>query len=154
MFFLYLFLWLIFSMRLNTEIAVAGAIVSAIVYWFAFSHMGYKPATDYKLLRNLLWGIEYVLILVYETAKATAVVLRVVFSRNIEVDPCIIYFRANLKTDIARVALANSITLTPGSITIALNDGLFCVFCMNGKVAEEIKDPNFALVRQLQKFEN
>ena len=152
MFFLCFFLWLIFSMRLSVEIAVAGTVISAAVYRFVCVYMRYKPATDWKLLRNLLLGIQYALILVWETGKSTVAVLRIVFSRTIEVEPRIIYFRAPLRTDVARVALANSITLTPGTITVALNDGLFCVHCLSGKMAEGIEDSVF--IRQLQKFES
>ena len=152
MYFIYLSLWLIFSMRLSAEIAVMGVIVSIAVYWFACSHMRYKPATDRKLLRNLLRGIRYALILVGETAKANAAVFRIVFSRTIEIEPRLVFFRTKLKTNVARVALANSITLTPGTITVALNDDLFCVHCLSGKMAEGIEDSIF--VRELQKFEN
>ena len=152
MYLTYLFLWLIFSMRLSTEVAVAGVIISIIVYRFVCNHMHYNPATDHKILRNLLLGFQYALILIWETAKANAVVFRIVFSRTIEIEPRLIYFRTNLRTIAAQVALANSITLTPGSITVALNDGLFCVYCMSGKMAEGIEDSVF--VRQLQKFES
>jgi len=140
-------------MRLNAQVAAVGVIISVAVYVFTCRHMRYSPSTDLKLLRNLWLGIEYALLLVWECGKATMAVFRVVFSRTIEIEPRIIYFRTNLKTDGTRVVLANSITLTPGSITVALNDGLFCVFCMNSKVAEDIKNPDFALTRQLQKFE-
>jgi len=140
-------------MQLSIQGAVAGAIMSAVVYVFACKHMHYKPANDIKLLCNLWLGVEYTLLLIWEAGKANAAVFRTVFSRTIEIEPRLIYFRTNLKTDAARVVLANSITLTPGSITVALNNGLFCVFCMNNKVAVEIRDPNWALTRQLLKIE-
>ena len=151
MFFLCVFLWLIFSMRLNAETAVAGLIISITVCLFAYRYMGYKPAADLKLLRNLPRGLRFALTLICETAKANAALFRIVFSRTIIVTPRIIYFRTKLGTDIARVALANFITLTPGTITVALNDGLFCVHCLTGEMAESIEDS--AVVRQLMKFE-
>ena len=151
MFLIYLLLWLIFSMRLSLEVAVAGVIISTAVYQFARKHMRLRPITDINVLRNLLRGIKYALTLVWETAKANIAMLRIVFSPTIEIDPCIYYFRTNLKTNAARVALANSITLTPGTITVALIDDLFCVHCLYIKDTDKIKDSVFA--RQLQKFE-
>ena len=151
MFFLYLFLWLIFSRQLSVGIIVAGIFVSAVVYRFACAHMRYKIAFDYKLMRKLLRCVQYVLILVWETAKANIIVFRIVFSRTIRIEPRIIYFRTSLKTNAARAILANSITLTPGTITVALDDGLFCVHCLDGKLAEKIEDSAF--VRQLRKIE-
>ena len=152
MFFIYLSLWLIFSMRVSTEVAAAGVIISAAVYWFACKHMRYSLSTDLDLLRNLPRGIWYALTLVWETAKANIAVLMIVFSPAIEVEPCIFYFRTNLKTNVARVVLGNSITLTPGSITVALNGDLLCVHCLNRKMIGKIKDSIF--IRQLQKFED
>ena len=152
MFFIYLFLWLIFSMRLSTEIAVAGAIISTAVYRFACIYMRYKPAAERNLLRKMLLGLQYGLILMWEVCKANLAVLKIIFSQTIEVEPRLIYFRTNLKTDVARVALANSITLTPGTFIVALNDGLFCAHCLNKEMAEGMEDSVF--VKQLQKFES
>ena len=113
--------------------------------------MRYKPASDLKMLRNLALGIQYAVILVWETARANIAVFKIVFKRTIEVEPRLIYFRTNLRTNIARTTLANSITLTPGTITVALNDDLFCVFCLKSNMAEGIADSVF--VQHLKKLE-
>jgi len=144
-------LWLIFSMRLSAGIIVAGLIISAIVYRFACVHMDYKPADEYKLVRKWFLVLQYAYILLWETAKAVVAVLRIVFSRSINIKPRIIYFRTALKTKPALAVLANSITLMPGSVVIALEDGVFCVHCLDAKLVENIETS--APVRQLQKFE-
>ena len=151
MFFIYLLLWLIFSMKTSVAVMSTGVILSAVVYRFACVHMRYRRATDYKLLRRVFLGIRYAFVLVLETAKANITVLRIVFSRKIDIRPRLIYFRTNLRTNSAQAALASSITLTPGSITVALDDGLFCVHCLDGKFAEGIEDSVF--IRQLLKIE-
>ena len=151
MFFLYILLWLIFSMRLSVGIVTAGLILSAIVYRFACVHMDYKPADEYKLIRKWFLALQYALILVWETTKAVVAVLRIVFSRTVNLEPRIIYFRTGLKTKPALAVLANSITLMPGSVVIALEDGLFCIHCLDAKLVENIE--NSAPVRQLQKLE-
>ena len=151
MFFLYFSLWIIFFTRVTNEIAAVGAVISIAVYWFVCKHMRYKPAADLKLLLNLLRGLQYIGALIWETGKANAAIFRIVFSRTINVDPCLVYFRTKLKTNIARVVLANSITLPPGTVTVALNDDLFCVHCMNKKSGDGIE--NSALAQQLLKFE-
>jgi multicomponent Na+:H+ antiporter subunit E len=151
MFFLYLLLWVIFSMHQNIEVMAAGLIVSAAVYRFVCTHMRHKYATDFKLIKSLFPGILYVCLLLFETAKANIAVLRIVFSRTIKIKPRLIYFRTSLRTNAARVALANSITLTPGTVTVALEDGVFCVHCLDGKFAERMEDS--VLVRQLRKIE-
>ncbi|MCL2006523.1 MAG: Na+/H+ antiporter subunit E [Treponema sp.] len=151
MFVIYLIIWLIISMRLSIEVVTAGAIISIAVYWFARSHLRYRSDFDLKMLRNTLRGIKYAFILVKETAKANISVFRIVFSKDIEVEPRLVYFRTYLKTNTARVVLANSITLTPGTITVALNDNLFCVYCLDSKIAEGVDDSIFS--RKLREFE-
>jgi multicomponent Na+:H+ antiporter subunit E len=51
------------------------------------------------------------------------------------IDPTIVTFKTKLKTTIAQVALANSITLTPGTITIRVVDGVFYVHAISRKAA-------------------
>jgi multicomponent Na+:H+ antiporter subunit E len=38
------------------------------------------------------------------------------------INPGVVHFRTRLRSDLARVALTNSITLTPGTITVSLED--------------------------------
>jgi multicomponent Na+:H+ antiporter subunit E len=51
------------------------------------------------------------------------------------IDPTIVTFKTKLKGSIAQVALANSITLTPGTITIRIEDGVFYVHAISRKAA-------------------
>lgn len=51
------------------------------------------------------------------------------------IDPTIVTFKTKLKGNIARVALANSITLTPGTITIRIEEDVFYVHAISRKAA-------------------
>ncbi|MDH3392350.1 MAG: Na+/H+ antiporter subunit E [Desulfobulbaceae bacterium] len=51
------------------------------------------------------------------------------------IDPTIVTFKTKLKGNIARVALANSITLTPGTITIRIEDDVFYIHAISRKAA-------------------
>ena len=50
-------------------------------------------------------------------------------------DPTVVNFRTTLKKEIARVTLANSITLTPGTITIIMEDDHYYIHALNRKIA-------------------
>ena len=52
-----------------------------------------------------------------------------------QIDPTIVTFKTHLKTDLAKAALANSITLTPGTITIRVVDQVFYVHAISRKAA-------------------
>jgi multicomponent Na+:H+ antiporter subunit E len=54
------------------------------------------------------------------------------------IDPKIIKFKTKLKRDISLAVFANSITLTPGTITADIKEGEYYVHALSKKVAEEL----------------
>ena len=54
------------------------------------------------------------------------------------IEPQILTFKTKLESDISSVTLANSITLTPGTITIDIKDGVFYVHALSKKVADDL----------------
>lgn len=77
--------------------------------------------------------------------------IRLGLSYRTEVDPVIVRFRTDLKSKTARVVLANSITLTPGTITIALEEDELIVHALDAGLIEGIDESIF--VRMLRKME-
>ena len=59
--------------------------------------------------------------------------------------------RVPLRTEFARFMLANSITLTPGTITVDADSDRFTVHCLHGRLIAGIEDSTF--VHLLQKME-
>lgn len=54
------------------------------------------------------------------------------------INPQIVKFKSKLETDISFVTLANSITLTPGTITMDIKDGIIYIHALSEKVADEL----------------
>lgn len=54
------------------------------------------------------------------------------------IDPHIIKFKTKLKKDISLVTFANSITLTPGTITVLIKEGHYYVHAIDRFVAESL----------------
>jgi len=90
-------------------------------------------------------------LLVKEIIKANLAVSHLIFAHNEIVEPVIVRFRTSLKTETARVLLANSITLTPGTITVSLHEDELVVHCLDKSLAEGLEDSVF--VELLTKFE-
>jgi multicomponent Na+:H+ antiporter subunit E len=53
------------------------------------------------------------------------------------IDPKIIRYKTRLKSDISLLTFANSITLTPGTITADIHEGEFYVHALSKKVADD-----------------
>lgn len=151
MYILFFVLWVVFNGKLTLEIALFGVGIAAVMYWFLCKFMDYSPKTELRIAKNFFRGIFYVVVLVCEIVKANAHVMYLILSPSVEVEPEIIHFKTDLKKESSRVALANSITLTPGTITVTLEENEYCVHCLDKELAEGIDSSIF--VKLLKKME-
>ena len=81
--------------------------------------------------------------LLIEIIRANFAIIRLVLAPDIEVEPCIVKFNTSLKTEAARIALANSITLTPGTITVSLEGDELLVHALNREIAHGLEGSIF-----------
>ena len=152
MFLLYFLLWVIFNGNFTLEIAVFGVIIAAAVFAFTCKFADYSIEKEKMLFRNLFRIIRYVVVLVIEIVKANFAVVRLILSEEEEVEPALVSFRADLKTAAGRSALANAITLTPGTITVLLEDNVYTVHCLDEMLAEGINESVFArMIEEIEK---
>ena len=151
MFIVLFLLWVIFNGKFTVEIAIFGIVISGAIEWFKIRFMDYTPKVTKGLLRNFFRIIQYVFVLIVEIAKANIQVIRLILNMRYEVEPQIIHFKTKLKTGAAKTALANSITLTPGTITVALEEDQYTVLCLDKEFANGIEDSVF--VTLLDKME-
>jgi len=148
---LFFLAWIVFNGNITLEIVLFGVVIAAAVFAFICRFMDYsleKEKWFYRMIPGLIW---YVVILVIEIVKANVAVIHLVTTSKEEIEPAIVTFRTDLKTETARVILANSITLTPGTITISLEEDEYVVHCLDKSLAEGMEDSVF--VKMLKKME-
>ena len=150
MFVLCLLLWMILNGRITWEIAGFGIAVSAAVTFAARKLTGLTRQKEWAAVRKLPAVLAYGVTLLREIVRANMTVLRMVYRRK-KPDPCLKTFTAPLQTTAARVALADSITLTPGTITAEQDGALFTVHCLDRSMAEGLETSRF--VRRLESME-
>lgn len=106
---------------------VAGVVVAAVV---ALVMREIIRVNFIRLLnpRCWFWGAVYVFVFFYYVVKGGVDVAYRVLHPDVPIRPGIIRVRSTLKTETGRTALANSITLTPGTLTIDVTEeGVFYV---------------------------
>ncbi|MBM3318930.1 MAG: Na+/H+ antiporter subunit E [Candidatus Eisenbacteria bacterium] len=81
------------------------------------------PRAIFHLVRYLLW-------LVWSIARANIDVARLILSPRMRVDPRLLTFQCGLAGPVPQVIMGNSITLTPGTLTIDIRDGRFLVHAL------------------------
>ena len=148
---LFFLVWVIFNGRLTLEIALFGAAVAGAVFTFVCKFMGYSLDKELCFYRKIPALLQYLYHLIKEIITANITVSRMILTRKERMEPVIVHVRTNLKSETARVILANSITLTPGTITVSMTDRDLLVHCLDKSLSEGMEDSIF--VRLLQKME-
>ena len=95
--------------------------------------------------------LQYLYYLIKEIITANLAVSRMILTRKETMEPVIVRVRTDLKTETAKVILANSITLTPGTITVSMSGQELLVHCLDKSLSEGMEDSVF--VKLLRKME-
>jgi len=122
--------WIFLSGKFDLFHLLAGVICSILVTVFSRKlHLANPPDRGgialelYRLLKYSLW-------LVYQIFISGIDVTKRVFKLDMPINPGIIKTKSMLKSDVALTVLANSITLTPGTMTIDIVDEEIYIHCL------------------------
>ncbi|MFR2854480.1 Na+/H+ antiporter subunit E [Hungatella sp.] len=154
MFLLFFAVWMILNGKVTAEICIFGVLISAALFYFMCRYMEYSLKKELLLFRLIPLFIHYFGVLVKEIVKANVCVLKIILSPELQPEPAFVYFDTDFKTGLARVLLANSITLTPGTITVSVEDDRFCVHCLDKELAEGMETSIFVkLLKEMEDME-
>lgn len=151
MFCVYFALWVVLNGRWTLEIGAFGLLFAALLYAFSCKFLGFSVRKDLRLLRGIPAAVRYLAMLLWEIVKANIAVMRIILNPEFEPKPKLIRFESGLKGEGHRVALADSITLTPGTITCQLRGDEYVVHCLDESMAEGMTDG--ALITALKEME-
>ena len=151
MYFLYFLLWVIFNGSFTLEICIFGLIIAAVVFAFTCKFMDYSVKKELKIYKKIFLFIRYVFVLVIEIVKANFGVIHMILTQKEEIEPVLATFHTDLKTPEGKAFLANAITLTPGTITVSLEDNRYTVHCLDESMAEGMNESVF--VDYIEKLE-
>ena len=117
-------LWLIINSSTALPIAATGAVISLVIAWI-FARRSNVWQIDISPRGAWHFG-AYTVTFFIELVKANINMLRYVYSPRIDIRPGIVKVHMRLKSPIGRLALANSIALTPGSLVMDVRgDAMF-----------------------------
>jgi len=125
-----LVLWVLLFWSLDYTVVAAGTVFAVIV---ATALGRVYPGTFPKMLdpRRWLFFLIYLPYFFYYCVKANLDVAVRVIHPDVPIRPGIVKVRTTLKSEMAKTFLANSITLTPGTLTIDIDGEDFYVHWIN-----------------------
>ena len=126
--------WLVLSGHFETTL-VAYGVLSAVLVVALMAHL---RILDSEALPAYL-GIRPFLYLPWlfkEIVLSNIAVARVILDPRLPIRPRVLRVRASQRSDVAQVIYANSITLTPGTVTLDVRNGEFLVHALTDESAE------------------
>lgn len=89
------------------------------------------------ILKHIHWGrfFAYPFWLIWQVLLANVRVAYLVLHPKVPVDPALVRFSPGIHSRLAQVVLGNSITLTPGTVTLGLSQGDFVVHALTEPLA-------------------
>ena len=138
-FILLLITWIVLSGLIDPFHIGLGVISSALVTWLS-SDLLFEDRSKSILTRckQALRLPSYLLWLLWQIVLANIHVLKISFSPNLndKIQPQLVKFRTGLKTDFQKYVLAQSITLTPGTVTLDIKDDVFIIHAISDHAAK------------------
>ncbi len=143
--------WLLISASVHWQHILVGVIFCFILTIF-WSNLNISDLTKTGFsLKQLFMLIKYFIFLGFDIVIANISVAMVVLNPRLPISPGIVIMRCDLERSLTRVLFVNSITLTPGTITVELEDNLLIVHALTEDMAHGVED--WALYRRLMEVE-
>lgn len=138
-------LWFVMSGIFELKFIAYGLGAAAIISYICVRTLqidGLRSGDTYFLFHfNLLRMLRYFFWLLWQIICSAWYVSKVVLFHQDQLDPGVVWFKADYDNPAARAMLANSITLTPGTITIEIYDhGIYSVHGLTQDVKAGLLD--------------
>lgn len=118
--------WLLLTFNLSAGNLVAGVVAAGITA-LLFSKYFFSNVVKFIQPQRYFWLVVYLFIFTWECIKANFDVAYRVLHPSMPIKPGIVSVKMNLQSDFAKTMLANSITMTPGTISVDIADDILYV---------------------------
>jgi multicomponent Na+:H+ antiporter subunit E len=142
--------WILLNNTLDPMILGTGVLLSlgiSLIFCSrcdVFSELKLTPAA-------LLYTLIYIIVFLYELIKSNLDVARRVITPALPINPGIVEVKTRLSSKMGRMILANSITLTPGTLTIDMVEDTLYIHWIDVKT-ENIEEATEKIVRKFEKY--
>jgi len=116
-FILGLVFWLLITFKITVPNIIVGSAASLICTLF-FARYYFTSVGKFLQPKRWFWLIIYLVVFIWECIKANFDVAYRVLHPRMPIKPGIVKVKTTLKSEFAKMLLANSITMTPGTLTV------------------------------------
>lgn len=142
-------LWIILAGTDRDELEIAA--ITSLILSILFASRA-EAIGNYRLNpKAVLYTIIYVFVFLRELTKSTLDVAKRVVSPRLPINPGIVKVKTKLKSPLGRLFLANSITLTPGTMTVETDEEYFYIHWIDIQ-SDDIEANTNAIVATFEKY--
>ncbi len=129
-FLVFFIFWVAFTTSLQPDELLVGALIALVMAFYTgkqFSKDGLKNLS----LHKIVYTVRYLFVFLWEMIKANMDVALLVLNPKLPINPGIVEVPTKLKSNTAKLALANSITLTPGTLSVDIVEDKLYIHWIN-----------------------
>ena len=143
--------WIINSGHFDPLLLGFGVFSIALVVWI--NHRMSKATGEYRPPVIRSWRLPgYIIWLLKEIVKSNIEVVRCIYQRHPQIEPSVFKIHATQESDIYKVLYANSITMTPGTITLEVEGDEFTIHALTRSSREGVESGD--MDTRVRSFEN
>ena len=143
--------WVLLNWTLDPVNLIIGTLISLFLVVMFCSKC--DLFTDINLTpKAFFYTFLYLFVFIIELIKANIDVTRRVLSPSLPINPGIVKVKTKLKSKMARLILADSITLTPGTFTLQVEDDAFYIHCIDTDCGDDVEKATEDIVRKFEKY--
>ncbi len=142
--------WMALNWSVDTDVLITGALISALIAVVLCSKC--EVLQNVRLTpKSFLYSIAFLGVFWWELIKSNIDVALRVLNPALPINPGIVEVKTRLKTNIGKMMLANSITLTPGTLTVDIRgDRMFIHWIDVGST--EVEEATRSIVSKFEKY--
>lgn len=134
---LFLF-WILITGRLHWQHLLVGALCSYGIATFNRDLLLSPEERPLYHKNTLVKWFSYFFVLIVSVFKSNIDMAKVVLKPKLDISPGFVKFRTKVKKPLNRVILANSITLTPGTLSVEVEGDYYVVHAITRATAEDV----------------
>jgi multicomponent Na+:H+ antiporter subunit E len=123
----------------QVEEVILGSAVSAVLTFILIKYINFEIDVSFPI-KLVKFVFIYIPVFVWKLILSNLDIARRVLSPKIPLNPGIVKVKTDLKSDLGKLTLANSITLTPGTLSIDVEDDHIYVHTVDVKRKTEVEN--------------
>lgn len=140
---LYILYWMILSESRDLQTIIIGIMLCTGITLINAKFSIINTNKQKILMKRIKYLLIYIFILLKEIVIANFHVAKKVLSPSMDISPTVVTINTRLKSDFYRMIFANSITLTPGTLTVAMENETLTIHCLEKGYVEGLINSQF-----------